>query len=245
MTIFISIVSHQQGEMVTRLLEDFARLAPDIPIHVTINIPEPSIPCKSPLSLTFHHNERPLGFGANHNQALRESKADFFCILNPDIRLINDPFPTLLKCLSDPEVAIAAPQIIDSQGRQQDSARQFPSLPGLLKKVLGLHDGRIPLDDRDIVSAPWVAGMFLLIRASAFRAVGGFDDKFFLYYEDVDLCARLRKSGWKIRICPPVKVIHDAQRSSHGNLRYARWHLSSMVRYFLKHPISPDPAHSG
>jgi GT2 family glycosyltransferase len=59
----------------------------------------------------------------------------------------------------------------------------------------------------------WVAGMFLLIRTEAFRALGGFDEGFHLYYEDVDFCARAWKAGWKVQVHPEVSVIHDAQRA--------------------------------
>jgi N-acetylglucosaminyl-diphospho-decaprenol L-rhamnosyltransferase len=80
-----------------------------------------------------------------------------------------------------------------------------------------------------------VAGMFLLFRAEAFRDVGGFDAKFHLYYEDVDICARLWKSGWKVMCDPGVTVVHEAQRASRHNFRYMRWHAASMARYFGKH----------
>lgn len=221
------------------LLDDFERLVPDIPIRITINVPEPHFTSTTKPSLTFHHNQEPKGFGANHNHALQGSDADFFCVLNPDICLLDNPFPILLACLDNPSVAIAAPQIINSQGQCQDNARHFPTVISLVKKLFGIHDGRIATDGQQALSVPWVAGMFLVIRASAFQSIGGFDEKFFLYYEDVDLCARLRKSGWQIRVCPAVKVIHNAQHSSHKSLRYARWHLNSMLRYFLKHPRLP------
>ena len=232
--ILISVVSHNQGRLVENLWRDFSHHAPKLPICLTLNVPEPSIDPQG-LSVTLRVNAQPKGFGANHNAALKNSQANFFCILNPDIHLLDNPFPRLIEALNKPSVALVAPRIMDTRGHLQDSARRFPTLLDLLRKWRGLDDGRIVVHDQEPVSVPWVAGMFLLVRADAFLSIGGFDEKFFLYYEDVDLCARLRQAGWQIHLCPAVTVVHDAQRSSHKNWRYARWHLSSLIRYFVKH----------
>lgn len=75
----------------------------------------------------------------------------------------------------------------------------------------------------------------MLFRANDFGAINGFDEKFFLYYEDVDICTRLWKANKRIELVLQASVIHKAQHMSHRNLRYLLWHLTSMVRYFLKH----------
>jgi GT2 family glycosyltransferase len=79
--------------------------------------------------------------------------------------------------------------------------------------------------------------MFMLIPAAVFRKIGGFDERYFLYYEDVDLCARMRLGGYDIRLCPNAKVIHEARRQSHRDLRYFRWHLASILRFFFSKPF--------
>jgi len=78
-----------------------------------------------------------------------------------------------------------------------------------------------------------VAGMFMLIPTKIFQRIGGFDERYFLYYEDVDLCARLRVSGHVVRFCPNARVVHEARRQSHRSLRYLRWHITSMLRFFF------------
>lgn len=75
----------------------------------------------------------------------------------------------------------------------------------------------------------------MLFRAEAFRDVGGFDGAFFLYYEDVDICARLWQAGWKVIYHPGISIIHDARRSSRRDPHYMRWHAASMLRYLWKH----------
>jgi GT2 family glycosyltransferase len=75
--------------------------------------------------------------------------------------------------------------------------------------------------------------MFMLFKPDLFSAVDGFDERYHLYYEDVDICARLKIAGYRIMACPTVSVIHSARRESHRNLRYMKWHLQSMLRFFL------------
>jgi GT2 family glycosyltransferase len=75
--------------------------------------------------------------------------------------------------------------------------------------------------------------MFMLFSAAAFRRVGGFDERYFLYYEDVDICDRLQRMNFSVMACPRSRVIHNAQRASHRNWRHLRWHLGSMWRYLV------------
>jgi GT2 family glycosyltransferase len=85
--------------------------------------------------------------------------------------------------------------------------------------------------------------MMLLVRSETFRSIGGFDEKFFLYYEDVDLCARLRMLGHEIRQERTVEAVHDARRQSRRNPRFTCWHLTSMTRYLLKNYARNYSAH--
>jgi hypothetical protein len=235
----ISIVSHGQGEMVAALLGDLAKCAGVFEVLVIQNIPEPDIPLPDQiLSFTkIFRNKSPLGFAANHNAAFCHCNTPFFCIINPDIRLPKDPFHDLLECFSQPDVALVAPVVLNSKGDIEDSARFFPTPLAILLKAIGLKNGRFSyrVGDELLPNPDWLAGMFMLVRSDVFRRVNGFDTKFYLYYEDVDLCARLRKSGYGLRLCPSVHVVHYARRTSHRNLRYMKWHIASMVRYFIKH----------
>jgi GT2 family glycosyltransferase len=77
--------------------------------------------------------------------------------------------------------------------------------------------------------------MFMLFSTEDYKAIGGFDEKFFLYYEDVDICIRLWKSGRSVMVDPDVQVVHDARRTSHKSWRFMRWHVASMIRFFWKH----------
>lgn len=230
----VSVVSHGQGALVGALLSDLAaRVATPIEILLTVNIPEtlPFDPARFGVALRVITNARPKGFGANHNAAFRESRGSHFCVLNPDIRLEHDPFPALLKCLNQPGIGVVAPLILDPAGRIEDHVRSFPTPWTILHKALfgGGLDDAIGAEYPD-----WIAGMFMLFPRDVFHEIGGFDERYFLYYEDVDLCARLAAGGRRVRVCRAVSAIHAARRESRRSLRYMGWHLSSMLRFFLR-----------
>ena len=77
----------------------------------------------------------------------------------------------------------------------------------------------------------------MLFRREVFEKLRGFDERYFLYYEDVDLCARLNLQGYAVALCPAATVVHHAQRSSHQSIKYLRWHLLSMLRFFVSLPF--------
>lgn len=232
----VSVVSHGQHIMVNELLTDIAKCPEVANLLITHNIPEPDceLPSSCAASVTVLRNLAPKGFGANHNAALQAAKTPFLCILNPDIRFQENPFPALLACFGDMDVSLVSPCVLNPVGEMEDSARYFPTPLGLLSKALGLSDGRFHANSESPCEPDWVAGMFLMIRQNVFRRLQGFDEAYFMYYEDVDFCVRLRKAGHRLVWCPHAKVVHDARRSSRRDLRYMLWHINSMLRYFVK-----------
>ncbi|MHB8709707.1 MAG: glycosyltransferase [Desulfuromonadales bacterium] len=233
-------MSHGQGVMVGEVLADLARFLESSCFRVilTKNIPE-QLPFSAggfPYPVAIFENDCSKGFGANHNAAFREAEGDWFCVMNPDIRMPENPFPHLLEALEQQQAAVVAPAVLSPAGRVEDSIRRFPTPLSLAGKLLGLEDGRYPFAVGDApFTADWVGGMFMLFRADDFRRIGGFDEEFFLYYEDVDICTRLWKAGRRVLACPGVQVIHDARRDSRRRLRYMRWHFFSLARYLGKH----------
>ena len=233
--IAVSIVSHGHGTMVVRLIESLLACDEVAQIIVTRNIPESwSIPCSD--RITILDNKVPKGFGENHNAAFRYCRVPYFCPLNPDIALLGNPFGALVSEMERAGAAIAAPLVISPAGSVEDSMRHFPTLLALARKMLSGPDGRYEVKLKDPVFCPeWVAGMTMLFRSADYARLEGFDQDYFLYYEDVDICVRAWKAGMKIIACPSVAVVHDARRDSHRSLRHLRWHLASMGRYFWKH----------
>ena len=235
--ITLSVVSHGQAALVHALLQDCARYCGDaIEVILTLNIPEPLpfSPDEFPFTVRLIQNVSRKGFGANHNAAFRQVKTAYFAILNPDIRLTGNPFPALIRALDDPAIGIVAPLILNPAGKVEDSARKFPAPMFLFRKLLGATSPPNFVVPATPVQVDWLAGMFLVVTSEIFRTAGGFDEGYFLYYEDVDLCWRLQSLRRAALQVPPVSAVHDARRESHRNARYLLWHVSSMLRFFRK-----------
>lgn len=230
--ICVSIVSHCHGSMVMRLVERVLDCSSVAQVVVTLNVPE-SLQLVQDERLVVVENTKPKGFGANHNAAFKYCRQSYFCVLNPDIELEDDPFDSLITAIELANAALVAPAVKSPEGREEDSVRYFPTVRSLVAKAFFGRDGRYVLQNgRDPFCPEWVAGMFMLFRSECFARLNGFDERFFLYYEDVDICARAWQRGMKVLACPRVSVIHDARRNSRKSLRHMRWHLASMARYF-------------
>ena len=235
--ISISVVSHAQLHLIHLLLEDIKQycVADSLEVILTLNLIEelPFNVQDYPFTVKIITNAVAKGFAANHNAAFALAGGVFFCVVNPDIRLSGDPFPALKQCLLKPNMGVAAPLILNTEGEVEDSARKFPTPFSLLGKALGLRKNLDYTIGNNLLFPDWLGGMFLLFPSSVYRKIGGFDERYFLYYEDVDLCARLSLAEYRVVLNPAVSVIHDAQRTSHRKIKYLGWHLTSMLRFFL------------
>jgi GT2 family glycosyltransferase len=168
--------------------------------------------------------DRNLGFGAAVNVVARRSTGDWLAIANADVAVEPGALTALLQCAGDPGVGAAAPRLILPEGRTQHSVGPLPTVGlalaftlGLQRVIPGLGD-RLCLEDywnperpRDV---PWAIGAFLLLRRSAFDAVGGFDERQWMYAEDLDLGWRLRDAGWSTRYEPSARVRHAASAAT-------------------------------
>jgi hypothetical protein len=221
----VSLVSHRQGDLAQRVLDDLSRSDARLSrLIVTRNLPEPWTPRwpagSAPLLLL--DNASPRGFGANHNAAFARCTTPFFAVLNPDLLLGDTQLADILPRFDDASVGLATPTILDPSGAVADFARDLMSLPNLVRRHLGLRPGPIA----------WVAGICLVLRSEALRRVGGFDERYFMYCEDADLCGRLALDGWRIAIDPSLRVVHDARRRSLRSPRHFLYHLDSLLRYW-------------
>lgn len=237
----LSVVSHGQGPLIARLLADLAACerSPIAEIVITRNLRGESIefPARMPFPVRIVDNASPRGFGANHDAAFAGCTTPWFAVLNPDLRVARDPFGPLLAA-ARADAALLCPRVLEADGRDADCARLLPTPARLLRRAArrllpSFAAGSVTdasADGHAGESAEWFAGMFMLLRSEALRAVGGFDERYFMYCEDVDLCARLRLAGWRLQRVDSVSVVHDAQRASRRSARHLRWHLASLAR---------------
>lgn len=245
--ITVSVVSHAQQDYVRRLLLDLDASAAHCieKVIVTRNVPEPDV--LGGLSLRFPleivDNAAPKGYGANHNAAFRRCRSAWFLVLNPDLRIGKGVLQALLE-QAPANSAVVAPRILEP-GK---------STPEPHRKLLTPFEimGRWFRPEYEAPAPEWVAGMFMLFRSAAFATVQGFDEKFYMYVEDADICARLRLAGWEVNVNEQIRVLHDAQRASDRQWRALGWHWASLLRWWVSAPFwrlvtqrakySPHPA---
>src|SRR5688572_20510107 len=202
--VHVSVVSHGHGGLIRDLLRDLAQASGvKLEVTVTLNVAEPLglDRGESPYPLTIVENASPRGFGANHNAAFarREAGDGFFCVANPDVRLEPWVLARLVETLAaHPSAAVVAPRVRDQAGRVQNSARRLPTPGRLLRRALKTLPRLDYAPGTGWRQADWVAGMFMVFPSRTFAELGGFDERYFLYYEDVDLCCRARLAGYDV-----------------------------------------------
>jgi GT2 family glycosyltransferase len=204
-------------------------------------------------AVTLIASARNRGYAAAVNSAATAVPGRDLLLLNPDVEAPPaDAVGALTGFLSArPRAAVVAPRQVGDDGRTQPSARRFPSLVAMLGSLpvagrLGAvrrryDDYLSPSWSDEDTRVDWVNGAAMLIRREAFDALGGWDERFFLYMEDADFCRRCARAGWEIWLLPSVRLRHDyARASSRGasvvESQARRRHIVSLVRFFSREP---------
>jgi GT2 family glycosyltransferase len=196
---------------------------------------------------TYIHLPHNPGFGAGHNAALLEvfkTDAEFHLVLNPDIRFGANVIPSLVDYLQQySEIGLVMPGILYPDGKPQHLCKLLPNpvdlmirrfFPTLFKLTGRLASYEMHASGYDkVMDVPALSGCFMLMRTSILRKTGGFDDRFFMYMEDVDLSRRIGRVSRTVYF-PFVSVIHDYGKGSYKSLKLLYYHARSAILYFNK-----------
>jgi N-acetylglucosaminyl-diphospho-decaprenol L-rhamnosyltransferase len=193
--------------------------------------------------LSLPHN---LGYGAGANRGVARTTASYVAVMNPDVVVEPGSTKALVDALeADAGLAVVGPRVESPGGELYPSARTFPDLADAAGHAFfhfvwpaNPFSRRYRMLDWDHAGAAdvdWVAGNHFLVRRSAWDEVGGFDESFFMYMEDVDLCWRLRRAGWRTGYEPAARVTHAIGRSTDQTpYRMIAAHHRSLLRYAAK-----------
>jgi N-acetylglucosaminyl-diphospho-decaprenol L-rhamnosyltransferase len=193
-------------------------------------------------------NAENRGFTAANNQGLALAAGRYLLLLNPDAEVVGDALATMTTYMDDhPAIGALGPQLRYPDGRLQSSRRRFPTFATALVESTVVQewwrDNRILqryyLADRPadaVQQVDWVVGACLLVRRAAYEGVGGLDEGFFMYSEELDWCRRIKSAGWEIVYLPAAVVVHHEGKSSEQVVPARHIYFqSSKVRYFRKH----------
>jgi N-acetylglucosaminyl-diphospho-decaprenol L-rhamnosyltransferase len=240
------VISHGHRDELVRSLP---ALLPQVDEAVVIANLRGSGPA-DPLGVRVIEQERPRSFAANINAGAAATTGELVLVANPDTVAEPGAVATLREfAAAQPRCGVAGPQMLDPDGRWQPSRRRFPTVGGTLVRRTPLRLVFRPLerqrrhyllDERpaEPVQADWMLGGFLLIRRAAFDEVGGFDEGFRMYGEEIDFCYRLAKAGWERWYVPAAVVRHrwDAVTDRRLLTRRTLWHWRGILRFVRKHP---------
>src|ERR671911_1597521 len=205
-------------------------------------------PPELPSAVRLIRNNENLGFARAHNRGIAASSGDPVVLINPDTLVERDFFEQLRAFLSEnPKAGISGPRIVDSEGRLQLSARrEISALSGFLGRTSlltrlfpksSIVKSQFPAvtDQSHPTSVDWVSGACMVVRRKTLRDIGPLDERFFMYFEDADLCRRARAAGWLVYYLPHVHVVHQTGGSSRSRPK-AIWLLhKSAFLYHRKH----------
>jgi GT2 family glycosyltransferase len=202
--------------------------------------------------------DRNLGFGAAHNLAVRllNAQSRYHLFVNPDISLPEDTLLELTAIMDGtPDAGVVMPRVLNSDGSVQHLCKLLPApldlvlrrfgrgpLSQLFKDRINRYDMRT-FDYSQAVYVPVLSGCFMFIRRSVLEAVNGFDERFFLYMEDVDLCRRIGSIA-RLLFWPWVEVTHGYAQGSYKSVRLLRLHIAAAIAYFNKWGWIDDPERS-
>jgi GT2 family glycosyltransferase len=194
------------------------------------------------------------GFSVGNNLGIKKSNSRYVLVMNPDIAVVPEALERLvLKMDEDRQIGILGPKLINPDGSIQDSCRRFPNflVPVYRRTILGKAPfAKKTLDHylmgdwnhQKSTTVDWIFGAALMIRKSAIEKIGVFDERFFMYFEDLDLCRRCWEAGFKVYYYTDVEMVHYHQRLSANRSgilgifkKAGRIHIISGIKYFIKY----------
>lgn len=191
--------------------------------------------------IEYIHTGKNLGFGCGHNYILDRIQSKYHAIVNPDVVLVEDSFTKLISFLEEHKCGMVVPRLVGMDGNRLAAYRKDPTVLDMLTRIwlrdvfakrAAIHE----LSNEDYTKpfqVPFAQGSFLVCQTSLLKDLGGFDERFFMYLEDADLCRRINQVS-SVMYCPDTTIIHRWEKGSHKSLKLFKIHLSSWIKYFHK-----------
>ncbi|MDD3487046.1 MAG: glycosyltransferase family 2 protein [Candidatus Moranbacteria bacterium] len=243
MQLTIQIVNYRSRHYLKECLFSILENLPaDLDVEIIVvnndeNEIAPSLPDFGPrITLRVIEMKRNIGFGRAHNTAFQNSSGEYVLFLNPDAKILPGFFEEIINVfLSDEKIGIASPFLIDAAGKIQagNFGEKRTPLSTIFGKILSFPEDIF--QEENIFEADWVSGGAMCVRKNMFESLGGFDENFFMYFEDVDLCLRAKNAGYKIAVVPRARVFHAGGKSFESEREKKKYYYASQDYYHQKH----------
>ncbi len=256
MALFISVINHNHDKMICEN-PTIKNLAGSYHVILKSNstASEGLKQYCSNTNIHFIQGKMKKGFGANNNEIYKYCKKnlgisddDYFLVMNPDIEIELETIVQLMKTIDSNKTDIATINLFSNREMttHDNSIRYFPSIINPIKSILNIK--RTDHYDKTKITHPinvdWAAGSFLLFSNRAYSKLEGFDERYFMYFEDVDICRRARTIGYSVTYYPNYQAKHFAQHNNRTLLSKSFfYYLSSMCRYFWKDKTNKFNSH--
>ncbi|TMH31420.1 MAG: glycosyltransferase family 2 protein [Betaproteobacteria bacterium] len=202
----------------------------------------------SAVTMNYLHGHANIGYGAAHNLVMHGGNTHYHLVLNPDIELAGDALAVGLRYLAEhAQVGVVVPAVFRPDGKREYLCKRYPSLTdlalrgfapslvhGLFRRRLDRYEMRDVVGDGVVSPVPVMSGSFMLVRRKAIEVTGGFDPRFFLYFEDFDWSVRLNRVT-QTAYLPDMRVVHHGGRAAGKGLRHVTYFTRSALRFFNKH----------
>lgn len=199
-------------------------------------------------AVRVHAGHGNVGYGRANNRVLAELRSQLHLVMNPDVELDPDALRAAAGALAaHPEVGLVAPAVRDERGEPQYLCKRYPSVwvlflrgfaPGWLRRrhraAIDAYELRDVIGERLVPEVPLASGCFMLVRTALFAKLGGFDPRFFMYFEDYDLSLRLGREA-AVAYVPQARIVHHGGDASRKGLRHVAWFVTSAWRFFSAH----------
>ncbi|HET7401831.1 MAG TPA: glycosyltransferase family 2 protein, partial [Usitatibacter sp.] len=199
-----------------------------------------------PLELLHGHGN--VGYGRANNLVLDRLDSDLHLVINPDIELAPEALVEALRTLAaHPEAGLLAPAVFGADGARQYLCKRYPSVwvlflrgfaPAALRRrgagAIARYEMRDVIGDHYVDGVPLASGCFMLVRTALFREVGGFDPRFFMYFEDYDLSMRISRQA-RLAYAPGVRIVHGGGEAARKGARHVGWFMASAARFFSRY----------
>lgn len=198
-------------------------------------------------NVTAKQSDRNTGFGAGHNSAMLKEESTYHLVLNPDVVINPDALLAAIRFMQEHcDVALLAPKVLSSDGQQSYLCKRYPSVfdlvlrgfaPDSIKRLfrgrLAHYEMRDITQSEPVMQIPITSGCFMLFRTSVLKRLGGFDKRYYMYFEDFDICMRINRIS-NIAYVPAVCLIHTGGDAARKGSRHIAMFISSAARFFTR-----------